>query len=93
MGGADATAISAIHLSWEGGYIQTESVTSRLTVKAKNALAPEWVHEILADAMQNRRGSHQKVVIDLFSGWQSLRPVCQQLGLDYVAVDIDGCRG
>ena len=61
------------------------------TAKAKNALAPEWVQEILTDAVK-KRTPNKTVVIDLFAGWQSLAPICQQFGLDYIAVDINGAR-
>ena len=36
--------------------------------------------------------SSNKVVIDLCAGWQSMRPVCDKLGLEHIAVDIEGDR-
>ena len=57
-----------------------------------NALAPEWVESILQDAIANRQSPKQKIVIDLYAGWQSIAPICSKLGLGYIAVDIEGAR-
>ena len=57
--------------------------------KKKNAMAQMWTEEFLRHAMSR---SPNKVVIDLCAGWQSMRPVCEKLGLDYIAVDIEGDR-
>ena len=35
---------------------------------------------------------HKVVVIDLCAGWQSMRPICDKLGLEYIAVDTEGDR-
>ena len=44
------------------------------------------------DDSTEQKQSSKKIVIDLCSGWQSMRPVCEKLGLDYIAVDIEGDR-
>ena len=48
-----------------------------------------WTEEVLRHTMSR---SSNKVVIDLCAGWQSMKPVCELLGLDYIAVDIEGDR-
>ena len=57
--------------------------------RQKNAMPEAWTEEFLRHAMQERP---QRTVIDLCAGWQSMRPVCEKLGLNYVAVDIEGDR-
>ena len=57
--------------------------------KKKNAMAQIGTEEYLRHAMSR---SPNKVVIDLCAGWQSMRPVCEKPGLDYIAVDIEGGR-
>ena len=57
--------------------------------RQKNAMPEAWTEEFLRHAMQERP---QRTVIDLCTGWQSMRPVCEKLGLNYVAVDIEGDR-
>jgi hypothetical protein len=57
--------------------------------KQKNAMPTQWTEEFLQHAMKSR--SH-RTVIDLCAGWQSMRPVCKKLGLNYIAVDIKGDR-
>ena len=60
--------------------------------KLKNALAPDWVREVLTSAIAARKSKLQTVVVDLFAGWQSLAPICEEFGLNYVGVDIEGNR-
>ena len=57
----------------------------------KNAMPEAWTEEFLTHAMQSHSG---RTVIDLCAGWQSMRPVCEKLGLmiNYIAVDIAGDR-
>ena len=57
--------------------------------KKKNAMSQMWTEEFLRHAMSR---SYNKVVIDLRAGWQSMHPVCEKLGLEYAAVDIEGDR-
>ena len=57
--------------------------------KQKNAMPTQWTEEFLQHAMKSRS---QRTVIDLCAGWQSMRPVCEKLGLNYIAVDIEGDR-
>ena len=39
-----------------------------------------------------REGRKADIVVDLFAGWQSLKPVCEKLGLRYIAADLYGNR-
>ena len=57
--------------------------------RMKNAMPKAWLKEVLTHAMKN---SSKRTVIDLCAGWQSLRPVCEELNLNYIAVDIAGDR-
>ena len=57
--------------------------------KKKNAMAQMWTEEFLRHAMSR---SSNKVVIALCAGWHSMRPVYEKLGLEYIAVDIEGDR-
>ena len=57
--------------------------------RQKNAMPEMWTEEFLTHAMTSRK---QRTVIDLCAGWQSMRPVCEKLGLNYIAVDIEGDR-
>ena len=58
--------------------------------KMKNAMPQMWTEELLRHALSR---SSNKVVIDLCAGWQSMRPVCEKLGLVYIAVDIVHIKG
>ena len=60
-------------------------------LREKNHYPEGWSKEILQQAIREGRSS-AKVVIDLFSGWQSLKPVCEELGLTYIGVDVMGDR-
>ena len=62
--------------------------------KAKNSLPEMWLEEIVTHAMQRAEAAGRKadVVVDICAGWQSLRPVCEKLGLRYIALDIAGNR-
>ena len=60
-------------------------------LKEKNSYPDEWALEILTNALQHKKGKG-RVVIDLFSGWQSLRKACETLGLVYVGLDVMGDR-
>ena len=66
-----------------------DGFTGQGAAKMKNAMPQMWTEEFLQHAMKQ---SSKKIVIDLCSGWQSMRPVCEKLGLDYIAVDIEGDR-
>ena len=57
--------------------------------RQKNAMPEAWTEEFLQHAMKSRP---QRTVIDLCAGWQSMRPICEKLGLNYIAVDIEGDR-
>ena len=67
----------------------SDGFTGQGAAKMKNAMPQMWTEEFLQHAMKQ---SSKKIVIDLCSGWQSMRPVCEKLGLDYIAVDIEGDR-
>lgn len=60
-------------------------------LRQKNRYPIEWCRELLL-AAQKQRGHNARIVIDLFSGWQSLAPACQELGLQYIGIDIMGDR-
>ena len=60
--------------------------------KLKNAVPPMFLCEFAQECIRTRHHPRQRVVIDLCAGWQSWRPVCEELGLYYVAVDIRGDR-
>ena len=45
-------------------------------LREKNAYPVEWSVELLQQAMKEKRNKSSKVVIDLFSGWQSLKKAC-----------------
>ena len=60
--------------------------------KLKNSLPRLWMEEV-AKTIQSRALEGQDVVIDLFSGWQSWRPVCEENGWTYIGVDNLGLRG
>ena len=66
-----------------------DGFTGQGAAKMKNAMPQMWTEEFLQHAMKQ---SSKKIVIGLCSGWQSMRPVCEKLGLDYIAVDIEGDR-
>ena len=66
-----------------------DGFTGTGATKKKNAMPSAWLKEILTHAMNQ---SKNRTVIDLCAGWQGLRPVCEQLGLNYIAVDIVGDR-
>ena len=57
--------------------------------RQKNAMHEAWTEEFLRHAMESRP---QRTVIDLCAGWQSMRRICEKLGLNYIAVDIEGDR-
>ena len=59
-------------------------------LREKNSYPVEWCIEILKAAMA--KNPNAKVVVDLFSGWQSFRKACEALGLTYIGVDIMGDR-
>ena len=61
-------------------------------IRIKNALPPLFVYEYLRHCVEHRTNAAQDVVIDLCCGWQSLKPVCEELGLHYIGVDIMGDR-
>ena len=48
-----------------------------------------WLREILMNAQSNTKN---RTVVDPCAGWQSLLPVCKELNLNYIAVDIAGDR-
>jgi len=58
-------------------------------LREKNHYPEDWSMEIIKQAIREGRSS-AKVVIDLFSGWQSLKPICEALGLTYIGIDIMG---
>ena len=60
-------------------------------LREKNAYPVEWSTEILKSVMAHQTRD-RRVVIDLFSGWQSLRKACEKLGLTYIGIDIMGDR-
>ena len=62
--------------------------------RAKNSLPEMWLEEILTHAIQRAEaaGRDADVVVDICAGWQSLKPVCERLGLRYIALDISGDR-
>ena len=66
-----------------------DGFTGAGATRMKNEMPAMWMEEFLTAAKER---SNRRVVIDLCAGWQSLRPVCERLGLDYVAVDIAGDR-
>ena len=61
-------------------------------VKEKNALPEGLLRVVLHHALLERPLVGTDVVIDLCSGFQSWRPVAEELGCRYVAVDIMGDR-
>ena len=75
-----------------GGYEHPARVRDMKCKKRKNALAPDWVREMLTCAVKARTNKKQNIVIDLFAGWQSLAPICKEMGLNYIAIDIEGDR-
>ena len=62
--------------------------------KLKNAYPEMWAEEYLRHAMDRaaKAGRQADIVVDIGSGWQSLKPVCQKLGLRYIGMDIQGDR-
>jgi len=60
-------------------------------LKEKNSYPAVWTRELLLAALE-KNTSGAKIVVDLFSGWQSMRPVCEELGLQYIGIDIMGDR-
>ena len=80
------------HVTEKGGYEHPGRVRDMKSRKLKNALAPDWVREVLTSAIAARKSKSQTVVVDLFAGWQSLAPICEEFGLNYVGVDIEGNR-
>ena len=60
-------------------------------LREKNHYTEEWSVEVLRQAIKEGRRT-ANVVIDLFAGWQSLKPVCEELGLTYIGVDLMGDR-
>ena len=61
---------------------QGAGVTAR-----RNHMPAQLLQEILRTAQQGSR-PHQRIVIDLCAGYQSLRTTCEEEGLIYVPVDI-----
>ena len=57
----------------------------------KNTMPEAWAstEEVLTHAMQSQS---ERTVIDLCAGWQSMQPVCEKLGLNYITVYIKGDR-
>jgi len=53
--------------------------------RLKNSLPSTWLAEILKHAVSLH--PEKDIVIDVCAGWQCLRPVCQELGLTYIAID------
>ena len=66
-----------------------DGFTGQGAAKMKNAMPQMWTEEFLQHAMKQ---SPKRVVIDLRSGWQIMRRVCEKLGLEFIAVDIEGDR-
>ena len=54
----------------------------------RNAMPRMLLNEVLQQALAAQRSTEQTVVIGICAGYQSLRPVVEQLGLHYVPVDI-----
>ena len=61
-----------------------DGFTGAGAMRMKNAMPSIWMDEFLTAVEES---SNRRVVIDLCAGWQSLRPVCEKPGLEYVAVD------
>ena len=61
----------------------------RPTKENKMAIPQMFTYELITHLLQQRRNPRQTVVIDLFSGFQSLRPCVEQCGLKYVSLDIE----
>ena len=61
--------------------------------KLINSWPDKLSQELLAVVRQQiPAGSSKRVVLDLCSGWQSLKPLVLAAGFDYVAVDVKGDR-
>lgn len=60
--------------------------------KLINSWPADLTTELLTVVKDKISGSNKRVVLDLCSGWQSLKPLALQMGFDYVAVDIRGDR-
>ena len=84
----------------EGGHVGKLARDPKLgprgpgATRAKNSLPEMWLEEVLTHAMQRAEAAGRKadIVVDICAGWQSLKPVCEKLGLRYVALDIAGNR-
>ena len=61
-------------------------------IKMKNALPTMFLHEYASHCLSTRGDVRQNTVLDLCCGWQSWKPVCEALGLNYIGVDIRGNR-
>ena len=59
--------------------------------RQKNSLPELWMYEVLQSALE-KADTSKTVFIDLCAGWQSWKPICEEFGLTYVAVDIMGNR-
>ncbi len=61
-------------------------------IKIKNALPAMFITEYLNSCYDQRTSDDQDIVVDLCCGWQSIRPICEELGFGYIGVDIRGNR-
>ena len=59
--------------------------------KLKNELPTMWMQEFLDQSIKETDGD-RNVFIDLFAGWQSWKPICEQFGIQYIAIDLLGDR-
>ena len=61
-------------------------------IKMKNAVPAMFLYEYARHIMAQNPNPEQNTVLDLCCGWQSWQPVCEELGLNYIGVDVRGDR-
>ena len=76
--------------SGNGKHIEAiaQEPARRPTKENKMAIPQMFTYELVAHLLQQRRNAKQTVVIDLFSGFQSIRPCVEAFGLKYISLDI-----
>ena len=58
--------------------------------RLKNSLPSMWLAEVVRHAAAKH--PEKRIVVDVCSGWQCMASVCQELGLQYIGIDLFGNR-
>jgi hypothetical protein len=62
------------------------------STRIRNSVASGLLEEIVTHALTKSTNPKARIILDLCSGFQSLRPIATRLGCSYIAVDLVGDR-